>query len=71
MGKEIIEEIEERPDGSKKIVKRSVEKGVTFGSVLAMVISFATWKSVGWAIIHGLMGWVYVVYFLIRYRQDR
>ena len=71
MGKEIIEEIEERPDGSKKIVKRSVEKGVTFGSVLAMVISFATWKSVGWAIVHGLMGWVYVVYFLIRYRQDK
>ena len=68
MGKEIIEEIEEHPDGSKKIVKRSVEKGVTFGSVLAMVISFATWKSVGWAIVHGLMGWVYVIYFLIRYR---
>ena len=68
MANEIIEETEIRPDGSKKIVKRSVEKGVTFGSVLAMVISFATWKSVGWAIIHGLMGWVYVIYFLIRYR---
>lgn len=68
MPKEVIEEIEERPDGSKKVVKRTVEKGVTFGSVLAMVISFATWKSVGWAIIHGLMGWVYVVYFMIRYR---
>ena len=68
MASEIIEETEIRPDGSKKIVKRSVEKGVTFGSVLAMVISFATWKSVGWAIIHGLMGWVYVIYFLIRYR---
>ena len=68
MGKEVIEEIEERPDGSRKVVKRTVEKGVTFGSVLAMVISFATWKSVGWAIIHGLMGWVYVIYFIIRYR---
>ena len=68
MASEIIEETEIRPDGSKKIVKRSVEKGVTFGSVLAIVISFATWKSVGWAIIHGLMGWVYVIYFLIRYR---
>ena len=68
MANEIIEETEIRPDGSKRIVKRSVEKGVTFGSVLAVVISFATWKSVGWAIIHGLMGWVYVIYFLIRYR---
>ncbi len=71
MAKEVIEEIEERPDGSKKVVKRTVEKGVTFGSVLAMVISFATWKSVGWAIIHGLMGWFYVIYFMIRYRQDK
>ena len=68
MPKEIIEETEYKPDGSKKVVKRSVEKGVTFGSVLAMVISFATWKSVGWAIIHGLMGWFYVIYFMIRYR---
>ena len=68
MAHEIIEETEIKPDGTKKVVKRSVEKGVTFGSVLAMVISFATWKSVGWAIIHGLMGWIYVIYFLIRYR---
>ena len=44
MGNEIIEEIEERPDGSRKIVKRSVEKGISFGSALAMVISFVTWK---------------------------
>ena len=68
MANEIIEETEIRPDGSKKIVKRSVEKGISFGAALAMVISFATWKSVFWAVIHGLMGWVYVVYFLIRYR---
>lgn len=67
MAKEIIEETEVRPDGSKKIVKRSVEKGISFGSVLAMVISFVTWKSVGWAIIHGLLGWVYVVYYIIKY----
>ena len=68
MGSDIIEEVEVRPDGSKKIVKRSVEKGVSFGSALAMVISFVTWKSVGWAIVHGLFGWVYVVYFMIKYR---
>lgn len=68
MGSDVIEEVEVRPDGSKKIVKRSVEKGISFGSALAMVISFATWKSVGWAIIHGLFGWVYVVYFMIKYR---
>ena len=68
MGKEVIEEIEERPDGSKRIVKRSVEKGISFGSALAMVISFVTWKSIGWAIVHGALGWVYVIYYFIKYR---
>lgn len=68
MGQEIIEETEIKADGSKKVVRRSVEKGISFGSALAMVISFVTWKSVGWAIIHGLFGWVYVVYYLIKYR---
>lgn len=50
-----------------KIVKKTVKEGISFGSALAMVISFVTWKSVGWAIIHGLLGWVYVIYFLLRY----
>ena len=68
MGNEIIEEIEERPDGSRKIVKRSVEKGISFGSALAMVISFVTWKSIGWAIFHGALGWIYVIYYFIKYR---
>ena len=68
MSQEIIEETEIRPDGSKRIVKRSVEKGISFGATLAMVISFVTWKSVFWAIVHGALGWLYVIYFLIRYR---
>ena len=40
---------------------------ITFGSALAMVISYTTWHSVGWAIFHGLLSWVYVVYFVLRY----
>ena len=32
-----------------------------------MVISYTTWHSVGWAIVHGLLSWLYVFYFLIRY----
>lgn len=68
MGNEIIEEIEERPDGSRRIVKRSVETGISFGAALAMVISFVTWKSIGWAIVHGALGWIYVIYYFIKYR---
>lgn len=48
-------------------VRQTVKKGISFGSALAMVISFTTWHSVGWAILHGLLGWVYVIYHVIRY----
>ena len=48
-------------------VKKTVKSGITFGSALAMVISYSTWQSVGWAIIHGLMSWIYVIYFILRY----
>lgn len=39
--------------------------GITFGSALAMVISYCNWHSIGWAIVHGLLSWVYVIYFAI------
>ncbi len=42
--------------------------GITFGSALAMVISYSHWHSVGWAIVHGLMSWIYVIYHVLKYR---
>ncbi len=55
-------------DDRKSVAKQSVKTGITFGSALAMVISYTTWHSVGWAIIHGLLSWVYVIYFVLRYK---
>lgn len=49
------------------IVKKTVTKGLSFGSALAMVISYTAWHSVGWAILHGLFSWVYVIYYVIKY----
>ena len=49
------------------IIEKTVKSGVKFGSALAMVISYTTWKSVGWAIFHGLLSWIYVIYFILRY----
>ena len=54
-------------DNKSITVKKTVKSGITFGSALAMVISYTTWKSVGWAIFHGLLSWVYVIYFFLRY----
>ena len=45
----------------------AAKAGISFGSALAMVISYTTWGSVFWAIVHGLMSWVYVIYFVLRY----
>ena len=42
-------------DNKSMTVKKTVKSGITFGSALAMVISYTTWKSVGWAIFHGLL----------------
>lgn len=41
--------------------------GISFGAALAMVISYAKWQSIGWAIVHGILGWVYVIYYIIKY----
>ncbi len=51
----------------RTIINKTVKTGVGFGSVLAIVISYTNWHSIGWAIFHGLLSWVYVIYFAIRY----
>ena len=45
----------------------TIGEGVGFGAVLATVISYAKWHSIGWAMLHGLLNWVYVIYYVIRY----
>lgn len=60
--------MEENKKTTKKvIVEKTVKSGISFGSALAMVISYTAWKSIVWAIIHGLLGWIYVVYYILRY----
>ena len=39
--------------------------GVGFGSALAIAISYANNHSILWAIIHGILGWLYVIYFAL------
>jgi hypothetical protein len=53
-------------NGSYYVMKSETAKyGVGFGSALAMAISYNTNQSILWAIIHGLLGWLYVVYFAL------
>jgi hypothetical protein len=45
----------------------SARYGIGFGTALAMVISYSSWHSIGWAILHGIFSWGYVIYYAIRY----
>ena len=61
--------IEQLENHKKSQIEASkiVKTGISFGSALAIVISYTQWHSIGWAIIHGLMSWGYVIYYLIKY----
>lgn len=48
-------------------VEKSIDIGATLGTALAVVLSYVKWKSIGWAILHGVLGWGYVIYYAIRY----
>ena len=48
---------------SKK--NQAVGHGISFGSALAIAISWSMHQSILWAILHGFFGWFYVVYFAI------
>lgn len=42
-----------------------VRSGISFGTALAIVISWSYNHSVFWAVIHGVLGWVYVAYHIL------
>ena len=43
--------------------EEAARSGITFGSALAIAISWSVNKSILWAGIHGLFGWFYVLYY--------
>jgi hypothetical protein len=40
--------------------------GITLGTALAITISWSVNKSILWAILHGLLSWLYVIYYAVR-----
>lgn len=43
----------------------ATSSGISLGSALAVAISWSLYKSIGWAIVHGLFGWLYVIYYAL------
>ena len=54
-------------DSGQTIIKKKtvVKDGLSFGSALAIAVSYTTHQSILWAILHGIFGWFYVLYFVL------
>ena len=44
---------------------QAVRHGISFGSALAIAISWTAHKSILWAVIHGFFSWFYVIYYAL------
>jgi len=50
------------------IIRREVVKsGIGLGSALAVAMSWTKNQGILWAILHGLLSWIYVIYYAIRF----
>ena len=54
---------------SNELAKKAVDGGIGLGSIIAVVASWSRNKSILFGIIHGLLGWIYVIYFALT-RED-
>jgi len=39
--------------------------GISLGSAIAVTVSWSLHHSLIWAIIHGVFGWIYVIYYAL------
>ncbi|MEJ0083769.1 MAG: hypothetical protein WDM78_23105 [Puia sp.] len=53
------------PGDSGYAVPVYVGPGIGLGTIIAVVVSWSRNKSILWAIIHGFLGWIYVIYALL------
>ena len=48
------------------VMKREVARaGISFGSALAIAISWSVNQSIVWAVVHGFLGWIYVGWYAL------
>ncbi|MBB3860838.1 hypothetical protein GGQ88_002107 [Novosphingobium hassiacum] len=49
----------------KRHVEGATRAGIGIGSALAVTISWSLHKSIVWAAIHGVLSWIYVIWFAL------
>ncbi|MEY4671841.1 MAG: hypothetical protein RLZZ415_1720 [Pseudomonadota bacterium] len=48
-----------------EVRNQATRAGIGLGSAIAVAVSWSLNKSLVWAVIHGLLGWIYVIYFAL------
>ena len=43
----------------------AAKAGIGLGSAIAVAISWSIHKSIVWAIVHGVLSWIYVLYYAL------
>jgi hypothetical protein len=52
---------------SEPTTHHAATTGISFGSAFALVLSWTKWHAFWWAILHGCLGWIYVIYYWFRF----
>lgn len=50
-----------------RLIRVPATRALSFGSMLAIAISYVENESIGWAILHGLFSWFFVIYAALFY----
>ena len=45
--------------------KKAAGAGIGVGTAVALILSWSANKSILWLIIHGFLGWIYVIYYVL------
>jgi len=41
--------------------------GIGLGTIIAVILSYLKWGHIGWMVLHGMFGWFYVIYYVIKF----
>ena len=51
---------------SEPATTKAAKAGIGFGTALAITISWSVNQSILWAVIHGVLSWLYVIYYALK-----
>lgn len=46
---------------------RRSDTGIGIGAIIACIVSWSMWHSFWWMLLHGILGWIYIIYWAIVY----